>query len=508
MRIALILATAASLYAQPGAPGVVDGQTLWTVRAPLGGFSPEARAADVQSNIIHIAGDAFRDSAEIRIVPGPADTMILIDRVYVTSVTDEDARVEGASRDALTASRSRAVTAAIERYRAARSAQSLARATALSAGAFVLMIFAFIAIHLVYKRLSTWLENAIDRAVAARKLGRVLRIFENTLEVFLRTGLQLTAATGALVVATIAAAYILGRFASTQSLSDVIAGSVSGAVKNGAFTLASYLPNLFVLAVVAVLTTGFIRAAKTLKLAFQSGRIVSKSFHAEWAAPTYRLAQLLLTVLGIVVAFPYLPGGDSPALRGASIFVGVLVSLGSGSAMGNVISGFILIYMRAFKAGDRVQIGDAIGDVVEQSLLVTRVRTIKNAEVIVPNSAVLGGQVINYSAYASGDGLIVHTSVTIGYNVPWPTVHELLIAAALKTPFVLQDPKPFVLQRALNDFHVGYEINVYTRAASRMVEIQAGLHKNIQECFKEGGVEIMSPTYLAMRDGNASTIPS
>jgi small-conductance mechanosensitive channel len=175
--------------------------------------------------------------------------------------------------------------------------------------------------------------------------------------------------------------------------------------------------------------------------------------------------------------------------------------------MGNVIAGVILTYMRPFKVGDRVQIADTTGDVVEKSLLVTRVRTIKNVEVILPNNAVLGAHILNYSANARKRGLILNTTITLGYDAPWRRVHELLIQAALRTAGIKSSPSPFVLQTSLNDFHISYEINAYTDEASRMAELYSDLHKHIQEEFNHAGVEIMSPSYLALRDGNASTTP-
>jgi small-conductance mechanosensitive channel len=163
--------------------------------------------------------------------------------------------------------------------------------------------------------------------------------------------------------------------------------------------------------------------------------------------------------------------------------------------------------MLPFRPGDRVKIADTIGDVVEQNLLVVRVRTIKNVEITIPNSTVLGHHIVNYSRNAEDQGLVLHSTVTIGYDVPWPRVHELLVAAARKTPGVLQEPSPFVLQTALNDFHVSYEVNLHTDEPPRMATIYSDLHANIQDEFARAGVEIMSPTYVAARDGNQVAIP-
>jgi small-conductance mechanosensitive channel len=177
------------------------------------------------------------------------------------------------------------------------------------------------------------------------------------------------------------------------------------------------------------------------------------------------------------------------------------------SAVSNVIAGLVLTYMRSFRIGDRVKIADTTGDVVEKTLLITRIQTVKNVEVTVPNSLVLGSHIVNFSTSAKTKGLILHTQVTIGYDAPWKKVHELLIQAALNTDEILSEPKPFVLQTSLDDSYVSYEINAYTHNAHRMAGIYSMLHQNIQDAFNKAGVEIMSPSFSAIRDGNTVTIP-
>jgi small-conductance mechanosensitive channel len=172
-----------------------------------------------------------------------------------------------------------------------------------------------------------------------------------------------------------------------------------------------------------------------------------------------------------------------------------------------VLAGLVLTYMRPFRIGDRVKIADTTGDVIEKSLLVTRVRTIKNVEVVIPNSAILGNQILDYSAMARSQGLILNTSVTIGYDTPWRTVHDLLTHAALNTEGVLSNPAPFVLQTSLNDFHISYELNAYTDRPNEIHNIYSHLHEAIQDSFNQAGVEIMSPSFYALRDGNATTVP-
>jgi small-conductance mechanosensitive channel len=224
--------------------------------------------------------------------------------------------------------------------------------------------------------------------------------------------------------------------------------------------------------------------------------------------PTYKIVRVLIVVFTLIVAFPYLPGSKSPAFQGVSIFFGLLLSLGSSSAISNVVAGTVLTYTRAFQLGDRVKIGETTGDIVEKTLLVTRVRTIKNVDIAVPNAMVLSSHIVNFSSMAKQNGLILHTSVTIGYDAPWRKIHELLVSAAESTSNVLPDPKPFVLQTALNDFYVSYEINAFTDQATVMAQTYSELHQNIQDKFYEAGVEIMSPHHFGVRDSNRPAIPA
>ncbi len=164
--------------------------------------------------------------------------------------------------------------------------------------------------------------------------------------------------------------------------------------------------------------------------------------------------------------------------------------------------------MRAFRIGDRVKIGEVTGDIIEKTLLVTRVRTIQNEVVSIPNSTVMSNHTINYSVEAAEKGLIIHTTVTIGYDAPWRQVHQLLIDAALSSDMIEADPKPYVLQTSLDDYYVSYQINAHTKSPNKQALIYSSLHANIQDIFNKAGVEIMSPHYKALRDGNETTIPA
>jgi len=227
----------------------------------------------------------------------------------------------------------------------------------------------------------------------------------------------------------------------------------------------------------------------------EHGTIALAGFDREWALPTYKIARWLIIAFALVVAYPYIPGSGSEAFKGVSIFLGVVISLGSSSVIANLIAGYAMIYRRAFKVGDRILVKDLTGDVTDIRLMVTHLRTVKNEEIVVPNSEILNSYVINYSTLARSRGLILHTTVGIGYETPWRQVEAMLRLAAERTPGLLKEPAPFVLQKSLGDFAVTYELNAYCDDPTRMAPLYTSIHQNVLDVFNEHGVQIMTPAY-------------
>jgi small-conductance mechanosensitive channel len=225
------------------------------------------------------------------------------------------------------------------------------------------------------------------------------------------------------------------------------------------------------------------------------GSVTLDGFDREWAQPTYKIVRAAIIALALIVAYPYVPGSQSDAFKGVSLFLGVVLSLGSSSAIANIIAGYMMTYRRAFRIGDRVKIGQFIGDVIEFRLQVTHLRSFKNEEIIVPNSQILTSEVLNYSSIARTKGLILHTEVGIGYETPWRQVEAMLLVAADRTPGLLSDPRPFVWLKKLGDFAVTYELNAYCRDVHAMGRLYTALHRNILDVFNEYGVQIMTPAY-------------
>ena len=299
---------------------------------------------------------------------------------------------------------------------------------------------------------------------------------------------------------------IFSVFPQTRSMVTAILTNVFKVIDDGWLGFVEYLPNLLNLIVIVFFTYYGLKLIRFIFIEIEKGTLVFSGFFPEWAMPTYQLVRVVIIALALVLAFPFLPGSSSPAFQGISVFIGLLLSLGSTSVVANIVAGVVLTYTRAFRIGDRVKIADTIGDVIEKGLLVTRVRTIKNVEITIPNGMVMGSHIINYSAVTQEKQLILNTTVTLGYDISWRLIHETLIKAALNTQDILPEPYPFVFQTSLDDFYVSYELNAYTDQPNKMAVIYSELHQNIQDACNEAGFEILSPHYGALRDGNPSTI--
>jgi small-conductance mechanosensitive channel len=257
------------------------------------------------------------------------------------------------------------------------------------------------------------------------------------------------------------------------------------------------IPRLLIIVVIVAVARYVIRLARFFFSAIESGAIAFAGFEAEWSKPTYKLVRVLIIAFAAMICYPYIPGSRSEAFKGITIFLGVLFSLGSSSLLANIIAGYTMAYRRAFRVGDRIKVGDLIGEVTQIGMMVTHMRSIKNEELVVPNSLILNSNVINYASLSRKQGLILHTAVGIGYETPWRQVEAMLLMAAERTAGLLREPVPFVLQLSLNDFAVTYELNVYCDQVSEMDRLYTDLHRSVLDVFNEFGVQIMTPAYIA-----------
>jgi small-conductance mechanosensitive channel len=266
--------------------------------------------------------------------------------------------------------------------------------------------------------------------------------------------------------------------------------------------------DLIFIAVVVVLVHYLMKGLRWALSEAAAGKLVIPGVSPDWAMLLYKAVRIAVVAMAGVVVYPYIPGSQTEAFKGIGIFAGALFTLGATGMAGNIFGGLALTFAGTMHVGDRVKIGDVVGDVLETTMILTRVRSIRNEIVTIPNSTILSGHIVNYSAEARGRGLLLVTEVTIGYDAPWRKVHDLLVEAARRTPQILPTPAPFALQKSLNDYHVSYQLCAYTANANAMVLTYGAIHQNIQDCFNEGGIEILSPGYASLRDGNTTTIPA
>lgn len=491
-----------------GVPVLVDGDTLFTLYSERGGYSALDRAEMVTANLLKIGkeGKLRRDSVYTLENDGYID--IMYGNKVIMSITDKDALWEGMTRQELAAKYVPILADKINELKNEHSIWQIIKRILL----FVLVIF----IQYLLFKLTNYLFRKLRRRIIRFKQKRlkplILKDYEllNTHQqgrilIFLSNVCRWIVL---LIQLTFTVPILFAIFPQTERLAAKIFSYILDPIKMVLRSIVEYIPNLFIIVVIWLCIRYIVKGLHYITNEIHNEKLKITGFYPDWALPTFNIIRFLLYAFMIAMIYPYLPGSNSGVFQGISVFVGLIISLGSSTVIGNIIAGLVITYMRPFKLGDRIKLDDTVGNVIEKTPFVTRLRTPKNEVVTIPNSFIMSSHTVNYSASARQFGLIIHTTVTIGYDVPWRQVHQLLINAARSTEGVLEDPRPFVLETGLQDYYPCYQINAYIKDTDRLAQIYSELHQNIQDSFNEAGVEIMSPQYIATRDGNASTIPS
>ena len=496
--------------AEPGKVGVpvmVRGREVFRIYGAVGGIMAAERAEGVARRLDRIANDQSIRPQDLTVEHRETSSDFMLRGEVVGTVTDSDAGLIGQPRVETADQLLIMIRRAIEETREEFSARAFAVGAVISAVATLVFLLLATVIIRVSRRVLNRLADRRDRRTGSLRIQRVELLSPEQWHAILAGGVRFvrSAVFVALAVAWMQA--VLNALPWTRPyarMTLIWLGAPLAYLWNGMLAI---VPNLFFLAIIALAAAGLLRLIRLVFDGIKNGAIRFRGFDPEWSDSTYSLVRVLVVALAVVAAYPYIPGSGSPAFQGIGLVLGVLVSFSSTGTVANAVAGTILTYTGAFKAGDRVRIGDALGDVALKSLLATHVRTDRNEVVVIPNGVVLAGAIVNYTKLAAAHGTILHTSVTIGYDAPWRQVHELLLTAARRIELVRTDPKPFVLQTSLDDSYVSYDINVYTDRPERMLDIYSRLHASIQDAFNEAGVEILSPSYAALRDGNSTTIP-
>jgi small-conductance mechanosensitive channel len=508
--VLLFLFQAASLWGQvsgPGAPVQVNGQSVFVLRTGVGSFSPAERAQAVNQRLAEVLKSPPADF-KARVKESDGGLLILVGDQPIVSVTDRDAQVEKVSTRALADKWAGAIEAALQNASREKSRGTFWRRLLITVAVVLAAFLALLALQRGQKKLAGFLESRRQRIPRVRFRGLELTSSETIFQV-LKRALSLLYGASLLLVFASALLLVFGQFPSTRGYAGQVWLWIWNPLVHIWRGILDYLPNLFYILVILVVARAITRALSFIAEQTERGVISLEPWiHQDVVRPTRQILKGIIIVITLFFIAPLIPGTGSTAAQGVSVIIGLMVSFGSTSTIGNLIAGVVLTYMRPFQLGDRVKLGDTVGDVVEKAFLYTKVLTIKNEEVMVPSLQALSGVLTNYSARARQGGLILHTTVTIGYDAPWRKVHELLLQAADKTTHLLKEPRPFVLQTSLDDWYVSYQINAHTDQPNKTAVIYAELHQNIQDSFNEGGVEIMSPHYFQLRDGNATTIPT
>ncbi|NJL70485.1 MAG: mechanosensitive ion channel [Candidatus Competibacteraceae bacterium] len=494
---------------EAGIPLVVDGDEVFRIRVKLGPYTPEHRVEAIKNRLKKLEESGNFTVQQISTSESSFSTDIVAGETTILTVTGLDAEADGTgTRQEVASKYATLLRTALEKEIESQSFPNLLLRLGLSVIATIGMIALFWISNWIFPKLYRGFASLRGKYIRSLKFQKAVLLPEDSV---IDIGIGCFRLLRLVTVLSVVAVYltvVLSFFPQTRGLANSILQSITGPMVTVVCpAIVSYAPNLLFIATIVVCAYYIISFTRYIFSEIGRGTISFPAFDPDWADPTYKIVRFLLIAFAAVLIFPYLPGSGSPAFQQISLFLGILVSLGSSGAIAHVIAGVFLTYTGAFKVGDRVKIADTIGDVVEKTLLATRIRTIKQEFITIPNGLVLGSHIINYSSSAASAGLILHSTVTIGYDAPWRQIHQLLIDAALSTESILSEPAPFVFQTSLDDFYVSYQINAYTDRPHIMAGTYSQLHQNIQDRFNEAGVEIMSPHYSTLRDGNQTTIP-
>ncbi|GCE58766.1 mechanosensitive ion channel family protein [Microcystis aeruginosa] len=494
-----------------GFPVMLDGKPLFFIRRGVSSFSAEERANAITRRIERIAqNDSIPvENLTIKQIPDDNSLYLSVDQEVILTVTERDAKAYRSTPKVLAQQALQKIQVAIAQYRQDRKPEQLLKNiiyTVIASFAFLIISFAVIKTS---GKLFPFIRRLIESLTPGIQIGNVEIISSSNISFFWLRVLRIIRLLVLFLLLFNYATFVLRLFPWTRVFGESILGYFYQSLELVLSSIGQYLPNAFIIAIIIFITYYLIGLIKPFFTAIERGNLVIPGFYTDWAKPTYNILLVIIIAIAAIVAFPYLPGFDSPAFRGVSVFLGLLLSLGSTSAIANVIGGIILIYTRAFRIGDHIQIGDVIGDLIEKNFLVIRICTPTNKIITIPNSSLLSGNVINFSISSRelNRNLIIQTTITLGYDLPWRKAHTTLIEAALETEHILKEPAPFVLQTSLDNFYISYQLNAYTNQPNLMVIIYSELHQNIQDKCNEAGIEILSPSYTSLRDGNTTTIP-
>jgi small-conductance mechanosensitive channel len=476
------------------APVIIDGVELFQIRG-IEAYPAARRATEIQERIEEFAANPALSPKILTVTEVPGGSQIGFGKQTLLTALDVDAELEQLNRQLLARIYITRISEAVEAYRRDRGTEYLLHSAGKVLGAtLALVVFLWLGKRAV-RRIDSELDGRLKDQLSTLEI-RFMRIV-NASHVWnaLRGLRKFLWSLATVVVAVFYLDYVLHLFPWTRRFASVLWSLLLNPLRSMGEHILESIPDLMFLVILVFVTRYILKSISLFFKALAEGTTPLVNFERDWAWPTYRLVRFFVIAFALVVAYPYIPGSQSDAFKGISLFLGVIVSLGSSSVIGNIIAGYTMIYRRAFRIGDRVKIEEHVGDITESRLLVTHLRTSKNEEIVIPNSVILNNSIVNYSTLARTGKLILHATVGIGYETPWRQVEAMLLQAADRTEGLLKEPKPFVLQKQLGSFDVSHEVNVYCDDAKAMNRLYTQLHRNILDVFNEYGVQIMTPAY-------------
>jgi len=480
------------------APVIFNGRELTEVIG-IRAYPATRRADEIAINLEAIAENASIDPDSLTIVKLESRDDIVYGDASIMSVFGFDAAYVGLDdRHILSGTYLVRIRESIREYRLERTPGRIKSNIITAVKRTLALIFLLVVLRWIFRWIDRLIEKIFKRRIKKLEAKSMRVIQSEQVWRFVRAVMMLLKTLLTLGLIYVFLNYVLKLFPQTRYPAQMLLDLVLDPLRSMASSVINYLPSMFFLIILFLVTRYLLRLLYGFFDAVNHQNLRFRNFEAEWAWPTYRIVRIVIFVFALVIAYPYIPGSSSDAFKGISLFLGILLSLGSTSVISNIIAGYTMTYRRAFRIGDRVRIGETIGDVLDSRLLVTHIRSLKNEMVVIPNSTILNSEIINYSTLAKKkEGIILHTSVGIGYEVPWRQVEAMLIEAASRTRGLLQQPTPFILQTALTDFAVTYELNAYCKDAANMAGLYSDLNRSIQDVFNEYGVQIMTPNYVA-----------
>lgn len=477
------------------APVTVDGEALFMV-VGVTADPAEERAAEIAQRIVEVA-ERGRGTPEVRVQRTEFGSAIYIDNNYISTVTKAEEHYEGQEAPILAKQIGERVKNEIMAYRERRSDEGLTESYVAAIGwtiGFLLLTAALwfvlrFALKRVDKRIVAWVHRVEQRTGKIAKRESIISITHMILWV--------VAFLTFVILLYRYLSQVLYSFPATRGLATILLENFTGPILNVALAVWEQIPDLIMLVVIFVISRYLLKIVRVIFENIELGTIRIKNFEPGWVWPTYRIAKVAVIIFAVIFAYPYIPGSGTTAFQGITIFLGIILSFGSSSVVSNLLAGLFVIYRRSVNVGDMILVDGQVGAVESITVLETLLRSVKNELISIPNSQLLGSKVINYTRQGETAGILVHTSVGIGYEEPQSKVEAMLLEAVGRTPGLKTEPPPFVLRRQLADYAVVYEVNACPAAVDALPRLESDLHANILDVFNENQVQIMTPSYMA-----------